>query len=45
MWPLTVREKIKLTDDFNYSFNFGVMYKITDQFTIGVTYRSMAMQT
>jgi len=42
MWPLTVREKIELTDDFNYSFNFGVMYKITDQFTIGVTYRSMA---
>ncbi len=42
MLPLTVREKIELTDDFNYSFNLGLMYKITDSFILGITYRSMA---
>lgn len=42
MWPLTVREKIELTDDFNYSFNIGLMYKLTDQFTFGLTFRSQA---
>lgn len=42
--PLSVREKVEMTDDFNYSFNFGVMYKPTNQLTLGLTYRSMTKE-
>lgn len=38
--PLTVKEKVELSDNFNYSFNFGVMYKPTKELTLGLTYRS-----
>ena len=31
-----------LEDDFNYSFNIGVMYKPIDALTLGLTYRSEA---
>ncbi len=41
MLPLTVKEKIELTDDFNYSFNVGIMYKINKTLTLGITYRGM----
>jgi len=40
-FPINVKEEIELTDDFNYSFNIGLMYNIFDSLTIGITYRSM----
>ncbi len=39
---ITAREEVELTDDFNYSFNIGIMYKFTPKLTLGITYRSMA---
>lgn len=39
---ITAQEEVELTDDFNYSFNIGIMYKVTDALTLGVTYRSVA---
>ncbi|MCG8472552.1 MAG: outer membrane protein transport protein, partial [Desulfobacterales bacterium] len=30
----------EMTDDFNYSYNVGVMYKIRETVTLGLTYRS-----
>lgn len=32
----------EVEDEINYSFNFGVMYKPVDAFTLGLTYRSRA---
>jgi long-chain fatty acid transport protein len=32
--------KAELKDDFNYSFNFGLMYKPTETITLGLAYRS-----
>lgn len=37
-----VHTKIELTDDFNYSFNVGMLYKPIDFMTLGLTYRSQA---
>ena len=31
--------KLEATDDFNYSFNVGVMYRPIEQFSFGLTYR------
>lgn len=31
---------LELDDNFNYSFNFGVMYRPSDTVTLGLTYRS-----
>ncbi|RUM42810.1 MAG: long-chain fatty acid transporter [Desulfurobacterium sp.] len=39
----TLHNKIikgELSDDFNYSFNIGLMYKPYDNFSFGITYRS-----
>jgi len=30
----------ELLDTFNYSFNLGAMYRLTDKVTLGITYRS-----
>lgn len=30
----------EMTDDFNYSFNIGVLYEATDKLSLGFTYRS-----
>ncbi|MBF0225831.1 MAG: outer membrane protein transport protein [Desulfobacterales bacterium] len=32
--------EVNVTDDFNYSFNIGMMYKPLDTITLGLTYRS-----
>jgi long-chain fatty acid transport protein len=32
----------ELLDPFNYSFNLGVMYRLSDKVTLGATYRSRA---
>ena len=32
--------KGELSDDFNYSFNFGVLYRPTEELSLGLTYRS-----
>ncbi|MCW7754103.1 outer membrane protein transport protein [Desulfobotulus sp. H1] len=32
--------ELELSDDLNYSFNFGIMYKPMDTITLGLTYRS-----
>jgi len=32
----------ELLDPFNYSFNLGVMYRLSDKITLGATYRSRA---
>lgn len=33
--------KLETTDDFNYSFNAGVLYKPTNDLSMGLTYRSV----
>ena len=38
--PITAAEKIKMDDNFNYSFNVGTMYKPSQAVSIGLTYRS-----
>ncbi|GAB6161810.1 outer membrane protein transport protein [Desulfothermus naphthae] len=37
-----VREEVEATDTSNYSFNFGLMYKINKKLTFGLTYRGMS---
>lgn len=34
--------QLETTDDFNFSWNLGVMYKPTDKVSLGLTYRSRA---
>ncbi len=36
------RAEMKLTDNFNYSVNVGVLYRPVDNLVLGLTYRSMA---
>ncbi len=36
----TAAEEVDMDDDFNYSFNVGVMYRPMDTVSVGVTYRS-----
>ncbi len=33
--------KLELEDDFNYSFNAGILYKPSDDISMGLTYRSV----
>ena len=42
MLPLHVRANLKASDTSNYSFNFGLMYKINKELTFGLTYRGMS---
>jgi len=34
--------QMKFEDDFNYSFNFGVLYQFNEKFSLGATFRTMA---
>ena len=39
-YGITATEDVDMDDNFNYSFNVGVMYKPNDAVSVGLTYRS-----